>query len=183
MLINGDDVPVAVLPRVVPEEVCAAVLAEAARPPAPGARDEAPHRVITALGPGHWTARLLYDLSCRANTTVRWHLALSGCESAQVAAYAPGEHHDWHVDTLSHGDRVRKLSVVLQLDPADAYVGGDVQLSRFGAPSPTPLALPRELREQGSVLVFPAYLLHRVTPVTSGLRRALVAWVLGPRYV
>jgi predicted 2-oxoglutarate/Fe(II)-dependent dioxygenase YbiX len=35
--------------------------------------------------------------------------------------------------------------------------------------------------ERGSVLAFPSFLYHRVTPVTGGVRRALVAWIAGPR--
>ena len=34
---------------------------------------------------------------------------------------------------------------------------------------------------RGTVVAFPSFLYHRVTPVTSGLRKALVAWIAGPR--
>jgi PKHD-type hydroxylase len=37
-------------------------------------------------------------------------------------------------------------------------------------------------RRQGSVICFPSFLAHRVSPVTRGLRRSLVAWAYGPAY-
>jgi PKHD-type hydroxylase len=35
-------------------------------------------------------------------------------------------------------------------------------------------------RARGTLVAFPSYLLHRVTPITSGTRKSLVAWVSGP---
>jgi len=32
------------------------------------------------------------------------------------------------------------------------------------------------------LLIFPSYLWHRVTPVTKGIRKSLVAWVIGPQF-
>ena len=34
----------------------------------------------------------------------------------------------------------------------------------------------------GRVVAFPSYVLHRITPVTLGVRRSLVAWISGPRF-
>jgi PKHD-type hydroxylase len=36
-----------------------------------------------------------------------------------------------------------------------------------------------EIREKGSVIVFPSFIWHRVTPVTAGTRYSLVNWNLG----
>ena len=36
-----------------------------------------------------------------------------------------------------------------------------------------------EIRPQGSVIVFPSYIYHQVTPVTEGTRYSLVMWTLG----
>ena len=35
---------------------------------------------------------------------------------------------------------------------------------------------------KGSVLLFPSYILHRVTPIKSGVRRTLVNWISGPHF-
>jgi PKHD-type hydroxylase len=37
-------------------------------------------------------------------------------------------------------------------------------------------------REKGTVIMFPSYLLHRVTPVTKGVRKSLVLWVGGTTF-
>ena len=37
--------------------------------------------------------------------------------------------------------------------------------------------------KQGSVIVFPSDMWHRVKPITKGIRYTLVIWFLGPPYV
>jgi PKHD-type hydroxylase len=34
---------------------------------------------------------------------------------------------------------------------------------------------------KGSMLLFPSFLLHKVCPVTWGIRKTLTTWVLGPK--
>ena len=34
----------------------------------------------------------------------------------------------------------------------------------------------------GNAIVFPSYIAHRVLPITSGMRHALVAWIHGPAF-
>jgi len=85
--------------------------------------------------------------------------------------------YDWHQDVWLESDRCydRKLSLVIQLsDPGD-YEGGAFEF--FGIAAPGETFAPR-----GSLLIFPSYLQHRVTPVTKGLRRSLVSWVEGPKW-
>lgn len=86
-------------------------------------------------------------------------------------------HYDWHVDLdWCHKQPYhRKLSCVVQLSAPDSYQGGDLQMEHH-APDV------KRLRQQGSVLVFPSFLKHRVTPVTEGIRHSLVAWYEGPKF-
>lgn len=86
-------------------------------------------------------------------------------------------HYDWHQDVWLESPRpyARKLSVVVQLSAPVEYDGGRFEF--FGAPSPGD-----EFLAQGSVLIFPSFLQHRVLPVTAGLRRSLVTWVEGPNW-
>jgi PKHD-type hydroxylase len=37
-------------------------------------------------------------------------------------------------------------------------------------------------KSRGTVTMFPSYLLHRVTPVTSGERYSLTIWAHGPAF-
>lgn len=85
-------------------------------------------------------------------------------------------HYSWHVDkgAMGGGMSPRKLSMVLQLsDPTD-YEGGDLELNTG--------RIETAKKQRGIVYAFPSYVLHRVTPVTAGLRRTLVVWVAGPKF-
>ena len=98
-------------------------------------------------------------------------------EALQYTIYdSSNAHYTWHVD---HGDGTgpspRKLSLVLQLsDPCD-YEGGDLEILT----SPEPMKINKQ---KGLVAAFPSYVLHRVTPVTRGIRKTLVVWLTGPRF-
>ena len=37
--------------------------------------------------------------------------------------------------------------------------------------------------EEGSIIVFPSFMEHRVVSVTKGIRYSLVVWYLGPPFV
>ena len=98
----------------------------------------------------------------------------------QYTEYRPGQFFDWHQDIGPGNAGRRKLSVVCVLSHPDEHDGGQLELPG-GLLGPAPgveevLAKP----PQGTLVLFPSYQLHRVTPVTRGLRRSLVAWVVGP---
>ena len=86
--------------------------------------------------------------------------------------------YDWHHDIDWGNDKNydRKLSIVVQLSDGDDYEGCNFEFSEVQSPPA------EQFRQQGSVLVFPSYLTHRVTEITKGTRRSLVAWVRGPRW-
>lgn len=87
---------------------------------------------------------------------------------------APGEHYEWHIDRgMNTG--TRKLSLSLQLTDPSEYEGGDLELQFGGEPV-------KASRERGMMTFFPSYVLHRVAPVTSGVRYSLVCWVSGPPF-
>jgi len=105
---------------------------------------------------------------------------LSGIfEPLQYTVYEPGPdgepaHYTWHMDR--GGDITpRKLSLVIQLSTPDEYEGGDLELF-FAEPG---VKVPRGL---GTAAAFASFVMHRVTPVTRGVRRSLVVWVGGPAF-
>ncbi|MCB1258085.1 MAG: 2OG-Fe(II) oxygenase [Microthrixaceae bacterium] len=67
----------------------------------------------------------------------------------------------------------RKLSCVVQLTPGDSYRGGDLVFPDAGVIAP---------RVQGTLIVFPSFLHHQVTPVVSGVRHVIVGWAGGPTF-
>jgi PKHD-type hydroxylase len=92
-------------------------------------------------------------------------------ENMQFTQYEVGQHYDYHVDRIFNGP-IRKLSIVLQLTDPKAYEGGDLEIYTGGEPRKLP-------RSQGTLIAFPSYVLHRVTPVTKGTRNSLVGWING----
>jgi PKHD-type hydroxylase len=92
-------------------------------------------------------------------------------EGFQFARYEAGGHYTWHTDIGDEDERIRrKLALVVQLN--DDYEGGELQFF------PRRLQIPKRA---GLVALFPTYLVHRVAPVTAGVRYSLVAWVAGDR--
>lgn len=102
-------------------------------------------------------------------------------EPAQLTMYRSDnqEHYNWHTDAgymKQSGPRsYRKLSMSLLLSDPDDFEGGDLQLNIGGEP----ITLEQK---QGRAWFFPSYAVHRVTPVTRGVRRSLVVWVAGPAF-
>lgn len=96
-------------------------------------------------------------------------------EGLQFTEYeAPSGHYQSHIDQMYNGT-IRKLSIVLQLSDPQDYEGGNLQI--FTSKNPQILS-----KEQGTLLAFPSYALHQVTPITKGKRYSLVAWITGPNF-
>jgi PKHD-type hydroxylase len=87
--------------------------------------------------------------------------------------------YDWHCDTFWANPTCydRKISIVIQLTDSHEYEGGDFQIDPQYAQLP-----PDRVRKKGTVIVFPSFLSHRVTPVTKGVRKSLVSWIQGPKF-
>lgn len=108
--------------------------------------------------------------------SARYGFELSGFfEPLQVAEYQEGAFFRWHKDHGGGPHTIRKLSITVQLsDPGD-YEGGNMEFLH----SPD---LEVAYRSRGTAVVFPSYVMHRVTPIARGVRRSLVAWVSGPPF-
>ena len=94
----------------------------------------------------------------------------------QVARYdsADSGFYDWHFD-FGPSRPSRKLSISIQLSSSADYDGGDLELLYGNVPQKLD-------RSRGAFIIFPSFMLHRVTPVTRGVRWSLVAWILGKRW-
>ena len=106
---------------------------------------------------------------------------LSGLATLQYALYGgpDGGHFDWHKDygrdPSDPAREPRKLTLSLQLsDPSD-YQGCDLQVRAGNQIDIAP-------RARGTLVAFPANVLHQVTPIRSGVRKALVVWAVGPEF-
>lgn len=125
-----------------------------------------------------WVMDRAIDLVRSANREVFDFDITDFAESAQVASYdaRDGGHFDWHSD-IGDGRLAerRKLTIVVQLTPEDAYEGGALDLMPGTAQQTAP-------RAQGCATLFPSFVLHRVTPVTRGQRKSLTLWCHGPAF-
>ncbi len=104
---------------------------------------------------------------------------LRGYKEVQFTEYDAGDdgHYDWHEDnawTAGYATE-RKMSMVLQLTAPEEYAGGQLDLQRDPLPE-------GGFAPQGSVIFFPSFNRHRVTPVTRGKRYSLVTWFTGPAF-
>ena len=100
-------------------------------------------------------------------------------EHGQYAEYSKGGFYNWHMDSnteMAAMPTVRKISMTLLLNDLKDYEGGDLEIfcgetldSKNNKVS----------FKQGDAVFFASFLLHRVTPITKGNRKALVMWFSG----
>jgi PKHD-type hydroxylase len=73
--------------------------------------------------------------------------------------------------------------MVVQLSDPDEYEGGALEFFGLDGDETDAAADRRtKMRQRGTVVTFPAFEYHRVTPLTAGTRRSLVCWVGGPPF-
>jgi PKHD-type hydroxylase len=106
-----------------------------------------------------------------------FHYDLTHIEDLQFTQYSGAVQGKYgtHIDIGERIGGCRKLSFVLQLSNDGEYTGGDLKLYFGEEATIAP-------REKGKLIFFPSWVLHEVTPVTSGHRLSLVGWVAGPRF-
>lgn len=74
--------------------------------------------------------------------------------------------------------KIRKLSITINLTDPNTYEGGNLKFD-LGNHKTEKFHEATVARNQGTVIVFPSYLEHCVTPVTKGTRYSLVLWCSG----
>ena len=123
-----------------------------------------------------WVYEKLKNFSIEANNTIWGFNLTSIIDSIQYTEYPEGGgHYDWHVDIGPGSINHRKISIVTQLSDPSEYEGGELEIWCGGQFRQIP-------KIKGCTVLFPSFLLHRVTPVTSGVRRSMVLWAGGGSY-
>lgn len=114
-----------------------------------------------------------------------YNFDLNGYPAIQFTEYhanVSGKY-DFHPDMMlgklpDEAKSTRKLSVVVMLnEPGVDFDGGQFQFNLGLESSPVDVEM-----KKGRLIVFPSFLIHRVAPVTRGVRRSMVAWVEGPKF-
>ena len=131
-----------------------------------------------------WLYEKMTEWAVEANKEL-WNFDLhSAPENIQYTEYYAHEngHYDWHQD-IGPGDQPskRKISITVQLSDSEEYEGGELQITTGGDTSNNWGAQTCP-RGRGVVVLFPSYMMHRVSPVKKGTRRSLVLWVGGSHY-
>lgn len=105
-----------------------------------------------------------------------------GSGSYQYTEYhaSEGGHYTWHEDVLFNNNAIsdRKVTLCVHLSDPSEYEGGIFCMDSCM----TPKFNVKDFTPKGSILIFPSYIKHCVTPVTKGIRKSLVAWYSGPRF-
>ena len=118
-----------------------------------------------------------------ANKESNWYFSLKEFESLQYTIYNEGDFYNWHTDQHLKpykNNTVRKLSFTLCLN--DEYEGGDFEICD-PHPEPDLSKTTTFTFKKGSIIVFPSHVWHRVKPVTKGIRKSLVGWVVGNQWL
>jgi PKHD-type hydroxylase len=103
---------------------------------------------------------------------------IDGFDAFQYTKYKKNQHYNWHFDAFTEYQAFeRKISAVVMLTDPEKYTGGELEVVIDGN-----IEKPMSIRPpKGSVIFFASWMPHRVAPVKSGVRKSLVAWIMGKR--
>lgn len=124
----------------------------------------------------------------QANQEALWNFDITEPEQVQIGKYEENQFYEQHIDSYIKGSDVmetgfgggviipmlsqRKISASLLLNNEFEYEGGDLIILNETV----------KIKKQGSIIVFPSFMAHQVTPVTSGVRYSAVCWMAGPKW-
>ena len=117
-----------------------------------------------------------------ANIRAGWNFNIDTIEPLQYGEYNKSQEYGWHVDQHNkpYDDRrVRKISFSVFLN--DDYSGGQFDLE-IHSPNKKRRYETFNKLALNTAIFFQSDDWHRVRPVTKGVRKSLVGWILGPEF-
>lgn len=124
----------------------------------------------------------------QANQEALWNFDITEPEQVQIGRYKENQFYKQHIDCYIKGNDIvltgsesavivpllfqRKISASLLLNDESEYEGGDLII----------LDETVKVKKQGTIIVFPSFMAHQVTPVTRGVRYSAVCWMGGPKW-
>tara|TARA_B100000214_G_C23831932_1_gene564578 strand:+ start:39 stop:605 length:567 start_codon:yes stop_codon:yes gene_type:complete len=128
----------------------------------------------------NWIDSLFINYIFQTNFLNDWNFNINTSEALQFTQYDVGDFYTWHRDTSIKSEVQRKISITVQLSDYSDYEGGELEVKNCWGDAVA--NIPVEAKQKGSIIVFPSFLLHQVTPVVSGTRYSLVQWYSGPAF-
>ena len=128
-----------------------------------------------------WVFDMVFSYMNVANKNAGWEIDVDAAESMQFTKYKKKGFYSFHKDgggfetynkpgnTFLH-NKSRKLSMTALLN--DEFEGGGFEFYN----------VPELKMNKGDIVFFPSFELHRVNPVTKGVRHSLVTWFVGPKF-
>jgi len=114
----------------------------------------------------------LTGIGINANSKA-WNFDITHSNQSEYLRYDVNGHYRTHVDTFCCPTQkeTRKVTVLAFLN--DDFEGGKLYLENgYGRIYPE--------QERGTIIIFPSFINHGVEPVTKGIRRSIVTWLVGP---
>ncbi len=116
-----------------------------------------------------------------------WHSDGASCHLSKYRRHIPGVSETKNNNKVLSNHtvydkfvgKIRKLSMTLNLNVPGEYEGGNLKFDLGPHTKNNRYHECEEIRPQGSLIVFPSYFYHQVTPITRGTRYSLVLWCLG----
>jgi predicted 2-oxoglutarate/Fe(II)-dependent dioxygenase YbiX len=91
-------------------------------------------------------------------------------QDIQYIKYKKGDRYDWHMDIDDNDGAFRKISISILLN--DGFTGGNLEFFHEGETINSQI-------NKNELIAFTSFINHRVTPVASGEREVIVAWLKG----
>ena len=140
-----------------------------------------------------WIYDILNPFIHQANKKAGWNFDWDWNESSQFTIYEKGHYYGWHTDQgnklIKHKSKnidgkTRKLSLTLQLTDKTKYQGGDFQFKWIDNMKKDLLNVITidDAKDIGTVIIFPSFIWHQVSPITKGKRESLVNWSVGKEF-
>jgi len=120
-----------------------------------------------------------------ANKKTGWNFKVDAIEDLQFTIYNELDYYNWHVDQNASpykNGKIRKISMSILLNDPSDFEGGELQFDLRNSLQGDPVLHTIDLNIQGSLVVFPSFLWHRVKPVKKGTRYSLVCWSQGKAF-
>jgi len=140
-----------------------------------------------------WVYDEIFPYIRTANKNSGWNFQWDWAESCQFTKYKLNQYYGWHQDSWDKiytdkenknlNGKIRKLSVTVNLTEGDEYEGGDLMFDLSNPDNKNNILTAKEAKNKGSIIVFPSFNWHQVSPITKGIRYSLVIWCCGKPYL